>query len=390
MQKLIGLSEFMGVEDSDELRPLHPPAEYANGAPPPCASTGKESPYPVYQASMSGGRTVPLLKTALTTACERNCNYCAFRSGRDFRRTTMKPEELAELYMRMFQSGVVKGLFLSSGVAGGGPRTQDRLIATADILRKKYNYQGYLHLKIMPGSERQQVEASMRLADRVSVNLEAPSTEALNRLAPQKVLLEELLTPLRWVEELRAEMPEEHFWNGRRPSSTTQFVVGAVGENDLDLLRATDYLYRKLRLRRAYFSVFRPVQDTPFEEQQPENPWRSYRLYQASFLLRDYGFQYEDFPFAQNGRLPLEQDPKLAWARLNLSETPVEVNRADLQHLLRVPGIGPRGAKAILGARRQGRLTSLEDLMALGIVARRAAPFILLSGQRPVFQLPLL
>jgi predicted DNA-binding helix-hairpin-helix protein len=285
---------------------------------------------------------------------------------------------------------VIQGAFLSSGVAGGGLRTQDRLIATAEVLRKKLNYRGYLHLKLMPGVEQAQVERAMQLADRVSVNLEAPNMNRLQLLAPQKMFMDELLQPLRMVEHIRRNQPGYQGWNGRWPSSTTQFVVGAVGESDLELLQTVAYLYNKLHLARSYFSGFSPVSDTPFEDRQAINPWREHRLYQASFLLRDYNFQVEDLPFSASGDLPLEIDPKQAWASQNLSQTPIELNRADRQELLKVPGIGLRGAQAILNARvRGGRLRSLDDLKALGVWANRAAPFIMLDGRRPAVQLSL-
>jgi len=169
----------------------------------------------------------------------------------------------------------------------------------------------------------------------------------------------------------------------------TQLVVGAVGESDLEILTTTEYVTRQLRLRRVYFSAFNPVPDTPLESQPPENPWRQHRLYQASFLLRDYGFDLEDMPFTSEGRLPLEVDPKLGWAQSNLRERPVEVNRADRRELLRVPGIGPKGADAILLARRRGKLRELRDLQTLGVLAARAAPFILLDGKMPTQQLRL-
>jgi predicted DNA-binding helix-hairpin-helix protein len=387
MQKLLGIAEHMGVEDPD---PLIPQLEAGQELPACHTSSAKnERTLPVFHSSLPNGQKVPILKTVLTSACERNCYYCAFRAGRDMRRYTFKAEELASIYMNMYTSGAVKGIFLSSGVAGGGVRTQDKLIAAAEVLRQKFNYQGYLHLKIMPGAEYAQVERTMQLADRVSVNLEGPTSETLSRLAPQKMFLEELLKPLRWVEEIRTSQPGIQGWNGRWPSSTTQFVVGGAGESDLELLRASDYLYRRLRLRRAYFSGFKPVEGTPLQEQPAVTPWRTYRLYQASFLLRDYGFTYEDLPFAVSGDLPLQEDPKLAWARVNLSQSPLEVNRADLQQLLRIPGIGQRGARAIITARQRHRLHDLDDLKSLGILSERAAPFILLSGRRPAFQLRL-
>jgi len=380
----------MGVEMDalEKLKLLGPatcfePAEEVGAA-------GRRSPPPrddlsgcIYNAVMPGGKRIALLKTLLTSACERDCRYCAFRQERDFRRATFTPDELARLFMQLYQKGVAEGIFLSSGVAGGGPRTEDRLIATAELLRQRYDFRGYIHLKIMPGAEREQVLAAMRLADRVSVNLEAPNTERLARLAPHKVFTEELLQRLRWVEEIRREMP------GRWPSSTTQFVVGAVDESDVELLTTTEFLHRQVGLARAYFSGFAPVPGTPLEDHSPTPPLRELRLYQSSFLLRDYGFTVEELPFDVGGYLPLGSDPKLAWARRHLAYAPIELNTADRRDLLRVPGIGPKGAEKLLRERRRGRLRDLADLRKLGIVARRAAPFVLLDGRRPAHQLRL-
>jgi predicted DNA-binding helix-hairpin-helix protein len=343
----------------------------------------------IHNAVMPGGKRIALLKTLLTSACERDCYYCPFRAGRDFRRATFQPDELAKTFLEMNRANIAEGLFLSSGIAGGGLRTQDRLIASADILRNKLGYRGYLHLKLMPGAEHAQVERAMQLADRVSINLEAPNPERLECLAPHKTFIEELVRPLQWVEEIRRTRPAQHGWNGRWPSVTTQFVVGVAGESDLELLATTAHLYKSVRLARAYFSAFNPVLDTPLENKPAENPLREHRLYQSSFLLRDYGFDLEDLPFTASGHLPLDSDPKLAWARSNLSESPIEVNRADRRELLRIPGVGTKGAEAILAARRKGKLRDLRDLQAIGVIASRAAPFVLLSGKRPAHQLSL-
>lgn len=337
----------------------------------------------IHYAATPGGKRIALLKTLLTSACDRDCFYCAFRAGRDCPRATFTPDELARLFLQLHQRGIAEGLFLSSSILGGGPHTQDRLIAAAEILRQRYGFRGYIHLKIMPGAERDQVAAAMRLANRVSVNLEAPNDRRLAALAPHKQFADELLRRLRWIEELRREMP------GPAPSATTQFVVGAAGESDLELLHVTAFLYRHLGLARAYFQAFRPVPGTPLEAHPPTSPQREHRLYQASFLLRDYGFSVEELPFRPDGNLPLETDPKLAWAREHLAGAPVEVNRAGRETLLRVPGIGPQGADRLIAARRRGRLRDLQDLRALGIAADRAAPFILLDGRRPARQLSL-
>ncbi len=337
----------------------------------------------IYHAATPKGR-VPLLKTLLTSACERDCTYCPFRAGRDFQRATFAPDELARLTWTLHHKGLIKGVFLSSGVAGGGPRTQERLIAAAKLLRGKYGFRGYIHLKIMPGAEREQVAEAMRLADRVSLNLEAPNDARLTQLAPHKIFMEELLQRLQWVQELRQEHPGLPW-----PSSTTQFVVGAAGESDRELLTTTEYLHQQLRLARAYFSSFSPVSDTPLAHRPPAPPERERRLYQAAFLLRDYGFTAAELPFGAEDNLPTNQDPKLLWAQQHLADTPLELNQADRMQLLRVPGIGPKGAEKVLAARRQGQLRELGDLRKLGIVSGRAAPFILLDGKAPAQQLRL-
>jgi predicted DNA-binding helix-hairpin-helix protein len=291
--------------------------------------------------------------------------------------------------MNLHHAGAAEGIFLSSGVAGGGIRTQDKLLDTADILRHKMGFRGYLHLKIMPGAEKAQVERAMQLADRISVNLEAPNTERLARLAPHKVFMKELLQPLKWVDEIRRNQPAYKGWNGRWPSTVTQYVVGGSDETDLELLTTTSWLHHNVRLGRAYFSAFSPIKDTPLENKSPTDPLREHRLYQASFLLRDYGFDLEEMPFAEDGNLPLPTDPKQAWAQLNLIEHPVEVNKAAKRELLRVPGIGLKGANAILHARRQNKLRDLSALKKVGIIAERAAPYLLLDGRRAPLQMVL-
>ncbi len=347
----------------------------------------KQDSIDVYYAQLPNGKRISLLKTLLTSACEHNCNYCPFRAGRDFRRATLSPDEMAQVFDAVHRAGIVQGIFLSSGIAGGGVRTQDRIIATAEILRKKYNFRGYIHLKLMPGSECDQVERTMQLADRVSLNLEAPNMLRLQKLAPQKAFESGLMQPLRWMEEIRRTKPPYLGWSGHWPSMTTQFVVGAVGESDLELLTTTSYMHARLRLGRAYFSSFTPNTDTPFEDFPAASTVREHRLYQASFLLRDYGYDLEELPFQSNGNLPENTDPKLAYARGNLSGCPIEINHADRRDLLRIPGIGPKSAEKILEARRKGDFRRLEDLRKIGVDSRRAAPFILLNGKSPYYQL---
>ncbi|MBN1487253.1 MAG: radical SAM protein [Anaerolineae bacterium] len=351
---------------------------------------GKHSPPPITPEALAGcihhaatpkGR-IPLLKTLLSSACEQNCAYCPFRMGRDFQRATFTPDELARLFLKIHQQGIAKGIFLSSAIVGGGPRTQDRILAAAEILRVNYKYRGYLHVKIMPGAEKDQIAAAMQWADRVSINLEAPNAQRLTQLAPQKQFSEQLFERLKWIHELRQTAPHA-------PSATTQFVVGAAGESDLELLNTTGHLYDQMGLARVYFSRFSPISDTPLENVSPTSHQREQRLYQASFLLRDYGFSVEEMPYDHEGNLPLNEDPKLVWAEQNLKDLPVELNTADRTQLLRIPGIGPLGAERILRARNQGKLRDLSTLHKLGVATQRAAPFIILNGLRPAHQLTL-
>ena len=237
----------------------------------------------------------------------------------------------------------------------------------------------------MPGVEYEQLYRAMQLADRVSVNLEGPTQERLSALAPKKDFVGELLKMLQWAQTIRQENPYQ-----KLARTVTQFVVGAVGDTDQELLSLSNRLYRKLGLTRAYYSGFHPVEQTPFENLTPTDPLREHRLYQASFLLRDYGWSVEDLSFMEDGNLRTDIDPKRAWAERYLRTAPIDVMKATRRQLLRVPGIGPIGADAIIRARRLGGLTDLAHLRKLNIHApEQAEPYILLAGRRPVTQLRL-
>jgi predicted DNA-binding helix-hairpin-helix protein len=397
LDTLAELSGQMELEHAEEVRSSSSPnSDSAQTEARPACFTPKARPQFterekravfVHPAQLPNGKQIKLLKTLLTSACERDCYYCPFRAGRDFRRATFKPQEFAELFMKLNQAKAAEGIFLSSGIAAGGANTQNRILDTAEILRKKLGFRGYMHLKIMPGAEKGQVERLMQLADRVSINLEAPNTERLAKLAPNKIFIEELFRPLKWVEEIRQSQPAYKGWNGHWPSTVTQFVAGGSDETDLELLSTTSWLMKNVRLKRAYFSAFNPIRDTPLENKPAVDPLREHRLYQASFLLRDYGFDLEEMPFSGEGNLPLRTDPKLAWAQMNLIEKPIEINQAEKRELLRVPGIGPKGAEAILQARSINRLRDVSTLKKIGIIAERAAPYLLLDGKRAGVQL---
>jgi predicted DNA-binding helix-hairpin-helix protein len=377
-QKISLLSENMDAEEGESLE-----TSIMN-----CPEKSNVEKHPsVTYAKISGSKTIPLLKSMITSVCERNCKYCSFRSGRDFHRATFTPDEMAQTFHDLFQKNIAKGLFLSSGIAGGGVRIQDKITATAEILRTKMKFDGYLHMKIMPGAEYDQIKQLMKFADRVSVNLEAPNPERLNNLAPLKNFGEELFSRLKWVESIRKNHDPKQNWRKKWPSLTTQMVIGPSGENDVEILKASDYLIQNFHLARIYYMTFSPVLNTPLENFPAENPIRGHRLYQASFLLRDYGFTFEDFTFDHKGRLDLKCDPKKIWAENNLKGSPVEINRASREELLRIPGIGPKKVELIARYRKQKKIQSEDDLKMLGISIESVAQYILMNGKTPIHQL---
>lgn len=338
----------------------------------------------IYPAIRPDGRTVKMLKVLQTNVCENDCFYCATRRGRDMRRTTFQPDELAKTFDQMHHARLVEAIFLSSGVVGGGTRTMERMLATAELLRGKYDFRGYLHLKLMPGAQTAAMERALRLADRVSVNLEAPSSERLARLSSTKRYAEQLLAPLQTARQLIAADPML-----QRKTLTTQFVVGAADESDREILARTASLYSELALARVYYSAFQPVPDTPLDGHMPTPLIREHRLYQADFLFRKYGFRMEEVVLDAKGNLPTALDPKTLWAAHHPEFFPVELNRASREQLLRVPGIGPISADRILRLRRENRFRAIEQLAQTGAECQRAVPFVLLDGRRPFWQLAL-
>ncbi len=339
----------------------------------------------IYPAALPDGRRVRVLKVLMTNVCDKNCYYCSVRASRDVPRTSFTPEELARAFDRLHRADLVDGIFLSSAVCAGANHTMDRMIACVELIRRQYQFDGYVHLKLLPGVSEAHIERALQLAHRVSVNLEAPNADRLGIIAPHKDFFEELARPMRIAKRLMDAS------GGRLAPAgqTTQFVVGAAGEPDQEILSTTARLYDELDLRRAYFSAFQPVRGTPLDGLEPTPAWREHRLYQADWLLRFYGFTFDDLVFDGTGNLPRQADPKMLYARAHPELFPVEVNRASREELLRVPGLGPRSVGRILSWRREGVLRELGDLRKAGAVADRAASFVLLEGRRPPHQLPL-
>ncbi len=365
------------MEIEDKLETLSAAARFDvcgySGSPP-----AEQSPLRfIYRAVLPGGGCVSLFKVLLTNVCTNDCAYCANRVGRDCPRATFQPEELARIFIQLYERRLVQGLFLSSGIAGNASRTMEKMITTVEILRQRYGFKGYIHLKILPGASFDCVEAGCRLASRVSVNIEAPTAHHLARLSSKKNIYQGIIEPMRWVKKIIASnemlVPA---------GQTTQFVVGAADETDRHLLETTEALYRELGLRRVYFSAFKPVSGTPLEDHLPTSPTREHRLYQTDRLLRSYGFSLQEVELALNdeGNLSLKRDPKIVIAQKQPWLFPVDVNKASYEELLRVPGIGPVSARRIVDARREHRINSMGQLRKMRVVVRRAAPYIWFKG----------
>src|SRR5215510_4368320 len=363
---------ILGAETADEVTEV--PAEQRLRHP-----TGM-----IYNAKPQGGGTTRLFKVLQTNACRYACKYCFTSCAIKRKRTTFKPDELATTFVSLQREKRVDGLFLSSGIVPDANTTMEKMLATVERLRLKEGYTGYIHLKLIPGASFEYIERAVELADRVSLNLEAPNQARLTDLAPDKEFASSMWGRLAWAAELMRRARVE----GRRVarSLTTQFVVGAVGESDRELLDTVDRAHRELDLKRAYFSAFHPIERSPFSDLPAEDPTRALWLYQADFMLRDYGFSAAELPFDEQGLLPRDKTPKQAWAELHLVE-PIEVNRAPRHVLLKVPGIGPKSADRIIAARREARLRDMTQLKALGVTIGWAAPYVLLDGRRAAVQL---
>ena len=325
----------------------------------------------IYHASTPKGKK-PILKVMQATHCDKNCDYCVFRRDRDETpRVMMSPEELAKGFMELYRQGKVDGLFLSSGIFIHPEITMERMLDTIHILRKKYNYKGYVHLKIMPGVSKQTLEEAVKLADRVSLNLESPNEHRIKTIAKGKSIRKDIFPRIQEISKLIENYPQK--------SHITQVMVGVTEETDYELLRSSEYLYRRLHLNRVYYSAFFPVKNTPLENRKPESKKREHRLYQADFLIRDYGFSYKEL-VDEMENLPQDLDPKEAWALRNIHLFPVEINSADYHTLIRVPGIGKKAAEEIIRRRREKDIRSPEDLKGIRNV-NKILKYVLLKGR---------
>ncbi|MFW9949517.1 MAG: helix-hairpin-helix domain-containing protein [Candidatus Thorarchaeota archaeon] len=363
------------------------------------------------------GRCMSLFKTLYTNKCIYNCKYCFSHGCKQ--KMSFTPEEYAGTFMKLYSMNVVEGVFISSGICGSADATTEDMLETIRLLRFKYNFQGYVHFKCLPGVGQYLLKEAVSLADRISINSEASTKEHLAEIAEQKDFENDIITRQRWLKSIRIKhnedalkflkdkkedhqikyqqkMIKEHRndgyktfrWDGApilNSGQTTQFVIGAnENETDLDLLKRIDWDYKEIDLRRAYFSSFIPIEGTPLANKKAAPLSREHRLYQCDWLLRIYHYKLKDFEeiLTDRGNLP-EEDPKLLLARKFFKDFgPIDPNKAKYYDLLRVPGIGPISAKRIINLRsKKFTFKRRADLKSVGVVLKKADPFLVINGQ---------
>jgi predicted DNA-binding helix-hairpin-helix protein len=336
----------------------------------------------VVKVRLPGGGATDLMRIMQTNACSLSCGYCPTFCGGKVKRVALAPEEAARTFMEVHRRGLAQGLFLTSGVPGRPTRATDRMLATLEILRRREGFGGYVHIKLLPGAEDAQVEQAARLANRISVNLEGPADVYVRRLAKEKDFSGDLLPKLLRAGQLMREARHDPLRARAVAGTTTQFVVGPAGEADREILGLVARLEGEQLLHHAHFSAFQPVVGTPMEGVPSTPAAREFRLYQAEHLLRQYGFRFEELMFDGAGNLPLDDDPKTAWALAHPERFPLDVLTAPYELLVRVPGVGPKAAAALVRFRRGAALRVLDDLKRVGVDVVRAAYFLTLRGRR--------
>lgn len=364
---------------------------------------GNTSAAGICHSFTADGRCITLLKVLLSNACIYNCAYCVNRISNEGTRTTFKPRELADLTISFYRRNYIEGLFLSSGVVRSPDFTTELMIEALSILREEYGFRGYIHAKAIPGTSPELLDQLGRLADRMSVNLELPSQKSLQLLAPDKSK-HDILHPMRFIKngiekarDVRALAEKNTVYLSKRDRSiarpvdkersfvpagqSTQMIIGATPESDYQILNLSSALYQKFSLKRVFFSAYLPVNN---DKRLPAGDGvalnREHRLYQADWLMRFYRFDVNEIINEEAPFLDLEVDPKTNWALNHLDFFPVEVNKAPYASLLRIPGIGVRGAKLIMNARKTHVLRE-DELRKLGIAFKRARFFITCQGK---------
>ncbi len=352
-----------------------------------CSSSGTENNYKtgelgathnsgICHTFTADGRCVSLLKVLLTNFCIYDCAYCINRESNDIPRAAFAPRELADITINFYKRNYIEGLFLSSGIIDNEDHTMNLILRTLKILRHEYKFNGYIHVKLIPGSDARLIEEVVQLASRVSSNIELPSDKSLKLLAPNKTK-EKVLQPLKLAREISMESSNKPI------GMSTQLIVGATPETDMEILNLSSAMYDKALLKRVYYSAYIPVnndKNLPIIGDSKPPLLREHRLYQADWLLRFYNFKADEILNSENPNLDEELDPKMVWALNNMQYFPMEINKVSLEELIRIPGIGVRGAYKIINARRFKKL-SFDDLKKLKISTKKARYFIVCNGK---------
>jgi len=333
----------------------------------------------IYPITLPNGGKSVLFKTLISNVCTNDCRYCPLREQMDIRRCSLEPAETANVFWDYYNRGKVFGLFLSSAVTGSADATMDRLNTTAKILRKKYNYRGYIHLKIIPGASNAAIQEAVSLSSAVSLNIETPGAKNLAKLSQKKKYIQDIIEPIKFISLLTGRRAKYE-----KVKQTTQFIVGAAGESDSQIVKYMWGLYDRLEMHRVYFSAYqRGLGDESIagEQIKLKRPMdifmREHRLYQVDFLLRKYGFAESDIVFDENGNLSLTIDPKEAWALKHPERFPVNVNCASKIELLRVPGLGPVTVNRILKQRSKRSITCLKDVAKTSARGQKASKYLI-------------
>lgn len=333
----------------------------------------------IYPVTLPNGGKSTLFKTLISNVCTNDCKYCPLREQMDIRRCSLGPQETAEVFLDYYSRRKVFGLFLSSAVRGSPDDTMEKLNTTANILRKKYSYRGYIHLKIIPGASDAAIEEAVSLASAVSLNIETPGEKNMAKLSEKKRYIQDIIEPIKLISKLVARGSR---YAGTK--QTTQFIVGAADESDAEIVKYMAGMYDRLKMHRVYFSAYQKGlgdESIAGEKTKPERTTdiftREHRLYQVDFLLRKYAFKKSDIIFDKSGNLSLTLDPKEAWALRHPEAFPVNVNSASKLSLLRVPGLGPVTVNRISKWRKTAKIRRIEDVGKVGARLQKARKYLL-------------
>jgi putative DNA modification/repair radical SAM protein len=344
------------------------------------SNIGNTSKFGICHSWTPDGRCISLLKILFTNFCINDCAYCINRKKNDIPRAILLPEELAKVTYEFYRRNYIEGLFLSSGIINNADKTMEMMIDALKILRIKYKFNGYIHLKIIPESSDPTILEAIKWADRVSINIELPTEKSLSYLAPDKKM-DTIMKTMNFISKTIEDLKDDKSGYNAKGGQSTQLIIGATPESDFEILKLSSLLYKKNRLKRVYYSGYIPVNNDSRLPTLSKPPLlREHRLYQADWLMRFYGFSIYEIVSPDNPYLNEKFDPKLDWALRNLDFFPVDIAKAPYEMILRVPGIGPTSAKRIIKLRKYCSFT-LKDLKKLGVVIKRAKYFITINGK---------